>query len=138
MALHVIKLAVGADTVQDIADWQVHQVKTLKHKVPVCGTRMWPKRADAVLAGGSLYWVVKGVVAVRQKIVSIDDVIDDHGARCGLYLDPKLVRTLPQLRRAFQGWRYLEAKDAPADLTKRAGAALPEDLRRQLVELGAW
>jgi hypothetical protein len=76
---------------------------------------------------------------VRQKIIAIDDVTDDHGARCGLYLDAHIYRTVPQPRRAFQGWRYLDVKDAPADLGEaQGGAELPEHLRRQLVELGAW
>jgi hypothetical protein len=105
----------------------------------VCGTRQWPKRADDVLDGGSLYWVIKGVILVRQRIVEIADVTDDHGLRCGLYLDPELKRTAPQPRRAFQGWRYLEPKDAPADLDDlKGGGDLPEEIRRQLVELGAW
>ena len=137
MTIHILKLCVGADSVEDLADWQKRQIK--KRKRPVCGTRMWPKRAEDVLAGGSLYWVIKGVVLVRQRIVAIDHVTDDHGQRCGLYLDPDLVRTSPQPRRAFQGWRYLEPKDAPADLSAlKGGADLPEHLRRQLVELGAW
>ncbi|HVY86035.1 MAG TPA: DUF1489 domain-containing protein [Caulobacterales bacterium] len=150
MTLHIVKLCVGADSVEDLAEWQIGQLKRAKqakagagHKLqkkhPVCGTRMWPKRIDDVLAGGSLYWVVKGVISVRQSIVAIDHVIDNHGERCGLYLDAELVRTTPQPRRAFQGWRYLEAKDAPADLGAAAGGAdLPEELRRKLVELGAW
>lgn len=144
MTVHIVKLCVGADSVEDLAEWQIGQIKRAKkekrpHIAPVCGTRMWPKRADEVLAGGSLYWVIKGVISVRQRIVAVDDVTDDHGQRCGLYLDPKLVRTNPQPRRAFQGWRYLEPKDAPADLSEAAGGAdLPEHLRRELVALGAW
>ncbi|MDX2238840.1 MAG: DUF1489 domain-containing protein [Hyphomonadaceae bacterium] len=143
MSLHIIKLCVGADSVEHLAAWQAQQVRAagrLKRRPnPVCGTRMWPKRVAEVLDGGSLYWVIKGAVTVRQRIVAIDDVTDEHGLRCGLYLDAKLVRTAPQPRRAFQGWRYLDPKDAPADLTDVKGAsALPEDLRRQLTALGAW
>jgi hypothetical protein len=143
MTVHIVKLCVGADSVEDLAEWQIGQIKRakkLKRRLnPVCGTRMWPKRVEDVLAGGSLYWVIKGVISVRQRIVAIDDVTDDHGQRCGLYLDAHLQRTVPQPRRAFQGWRYLEAKDAPADLSEAEGGAdLPEHLRRQLVELGAW
>ena len=137
MTIHIIKLCVGAESVEDLAQWQKGQIK--RRKRPVCGTRMWPKRVDDVLAGGSLYWVIKGVILVRQRIVEIAQVRDDHGLRCGLYLDPEIVRTAPQPRRAFQGWRYLDPKDAPADLGEiKGGADLPEDLRRKLVELGAW
>ncbi len=144
MTIHIIKLCVGADSVEDLAEWQAGQIKRAKKAkaklvAPHCGTRMWPKRIEDVLAGGSLYWVIKGVVSVRQRIVAIDHVTDHHGPRCGLYLDAHLQRTVPQPRRAFQGWRYLEPKDAPADLTRtQGGADLPEHLRRQLVELGAW
>jgi hypothetical protein len=150
MTIHIVKLCVGADSVEDLAEWQIGQlqraqkakaksINPAQKKHPVCGTRMWPKRLEDVLAGGSLYWVIKGVISVRQKIVAIDDVTDNHGQRCGLYLDAHLQRTVPQPRRAFQGWRYLETKDAPTDLTAaQGGADLPEHLRRQLVELGAW
>lgn len=137
MTLHIVKLCVGADSVKDLADFQKTQIK--KRGAPVCGTRMWPKRVDDVLDGGSLYWVIKGVVLVRQRITRIAEVRDDHGLRCGLWLDKKLVRTAPQPRRAFQGWRYLDPKDAPADLDSLGGARnLPEEIRRQLVEIGAW
>lgn len=140
MPIHIVKLCVGADSVEDLAVWQKHQVEKLKRRMPVCGTRMWPKRVDEVLGGGSLYWVIKGVVLVRQRIVEVAEVTDEHGLRCGLWLDPKLVRTAPQPRRAFQGWRYLDAADAPADLETRKGKGgeLPEKLRAELVSLGAW
>jgi len=145
MPIHIVKLCVGADCVEDLALWQKHQVDKLKQRAPVCGTRMWPKRVDDVLAGGSLYWVIKGAVVVRQRIVQVAEVTDEHGMRCGLWLDPKLVRTAPQPRRAFQGWRYLETADAPADLEGRkgpeirvGGGDLPEKLRAELVSLGAW
>jgi hypothetical protein len=135
--IHIVKLCVGADSIEDLAAWQ--ESRAAAGIRPVCGTRMWPKRVNELLAGGSLYWVIKGVVAVRQRIVEVSEVTDEHGQRCGLYLDPKLVRTDPQPRRAFQGWRYLEPNDAPADLNeRRGGAGLPEHLRRELVALGAW
>ncbi|MGE3142228.1 MAG: DUF1489 family protein [Hyphomonadaceae bacterium] len=137
MALHIVKLCVGAEGVAALAAFQKGQIK--QRGAPVCGTRMWPKRAEEVLAGGSLYWVFKGVILARQRITRIDQVKDAHGLRCGLWLDAEIVRTAPQPRRAFQGWRYLDPKDAPADLAALGGAEnLPEALRRQLVELGAW
>lgn len=143
--VHVVKLCVGADSIDDLAAWQEWQMtearkRKLARTLPVCGTRAWPKRAEDVLAGGSLYWVIKGAILVRQRILAIDDVVDEHGQRCGLYLDPRLVRTTPAPKRAFQGWRYLEPGDAPADLdaARVGGAELPDDLRAELMALGAW
>ena len=142
MTVHIVKLCVGADSVEDLAEWQIGQIKRAKKEkrkivAPVCGTRMWPKRVEDVLADGSLYWVIKGVISVRQKIVAIDDVTDDHGERCGLYLDAHLYRTVPQPRRAFQGWRYLEEADVPPDMPKRDDVkGLSEKMRRELSELG--
>lgn len=138
MSVHIVKLCVGADTVEDLAEWQRWQVASGR-RLPVCGTRSWPKRNVDVLAGGSLYWVIKGVILVRQRILEIAEVEDEHGLRCGLWLDAELVRTRPAPKRPFQGWRYLEPKDAPADLADATGGdELPEALRRQLGELGAW
>jgi hypothetical protein len=143
MPIHIVKLCVGADSVEDLAEWQKRQVKVLKRRMPVCGTRMWPKRVDDVVKGGSLYWVIKGAILVRQRIVEVAEVADEHGLRCGLWLDPELVRTAPQPRRAFQGWRYLEPGDAPVDLgslrgPRSGGGELPDALRAELVALGAW
>jgi len=142
---NIVKLCVGADTIEDLATWQAGQVRAAAASkaapiAPVCGTRAWPKRAEEVLAGGSLYWVIRGMILVRQRIVAIDDVVDNHGPRCGLYLDPALVRTGPAPRRAFQGWRYLEPDDAPADLDalRDQGGELPAALRAELIALGAW
>src|SRR5690242_21679792 len=93
MTIHIIKLCVGAESVEDLAEHQIEQLKRARKAKanaihpnqkahPVCGTRMWPKRIEDVLAGGSLYWVIKGVVSVRQRILAIDDVIDNHGQPC--------------------------------------------------------
>ncbi|MFZ4120485.1 MAG: DUF1489 family protein [Caulobacterales bacterium] len=142
MTIHVVKLAVGADTVEEIAVWQQWQMAQAKANGlpprPVCGTRSWPKQAESILEGGSLHWVVKGAILVRQRIVEIAPVTDEHGERCGLYLDPVLVRTNPQPKRPFQGWRYLKPTDAPSDLGEVGSADIPDDLRRKLVQLGAW
>jgi hypothetical protein len=97
---------------------------------------MTPSRATEVLDGGSLYWVIKGKVCVRQRIIGIEQFKDGEGiGRCHLVLDQKLARVSPRAKRPFQGWRYLQAKDAPKDL---AGATLdaPEELRKALADLG--
>lgn len=101
-------------------------------------TRMIPKRADEIVGKGSLYWVIKGMVSCRQKIIAIEPFDDDDGiTRCNLVLDKELVPVRPQPKRPFQGWRYLKAEDAPPDLPKGQGVTdMPERMRNELAELG--
>lgn len=136
MTMHVLKLCVGAQNLMEIADWQAGQM-ALGRRLPVCGTKSWPKRHAEILAGGSLYWVVKGLILARQRVLEIAEVEDEYGHRCGFWLDPTLVPVVCQPRRPFQGWRYLEPGDAPADHTAAAGEDLPEALRQELTALGA-
>jgi hypothetical protein len=100
---------------------------------------MAPKRAGELVEGGSLYWVIRGEIACREKLIAVDPFRDRDGiSRCRLVMAPKVIPVTPRPMRAFQGWRYLDAKEAPPDLGgKGAGdAALPEELRRELRELG--
>ncbi|MDR3421367.1 MAG: DUF1489 family protein [Xanthobacteraceae bacterium] len=143
MALHLIKLCVGCDSVRDLEDWIGQKLKEKRKRGEkpehVHRTRMVPKRAAELTAGGSLYWVIRGEVACRQRIRDVRPFRDKEGVgRCALVLDRKVVLVAPRPYRAFQGWRYLAAKDAPRDLEKAApGAiAMPEKLRRELRELG--
>lgn len=137
--VHLQKLCVGAEDLRDLVDWQRNpRAKGPDGRVRHV-TRMWPKRADDLLAGGSLYWVIKGVVTCRQRILALDEVrgADGH-RRCGIVLDPEIVRVAPVQRRPFQGWRYLATEDAPPDL--RHGStneeALPPGLQSALAEIG--
>lgn len=137
--LHLIKLCVGAEQVEDLADWQRDPRALGPDGLPRHVTRMWPKRAEEVLKGGSLYWVFKGVVLARQRILRLDEVIRADGiTRCGIVLSPEIIRTAAAPKRPFQGWRYLAVADAPPDLPKaRAGDdALPPELDAALADLG--
>lgn len=143
MALHLIKLCVGAESIEDLREWVSRRALTAiaaglePHSSHT--TRMVPKRAEELLGGGSLYWVIKGQVQARQRLIGIETFTDADGiGRCNLILGPEVVETAYQPRRAFQGWRYLEDKDAPRDLTALGGGAteMPLELRRELAELG--
>lgn len=143
MQLHLIKLAVGVESVSDLESWIAKKLKEKKRarQKPerVHTTRMVPKRAAELVDGGSLYWVIRGQIMCRERILDVRPFTDKDGiGRCRLVLDPKCVLVEPRLRSAFQGWRYLEAKDAPRDLARAApGAArMPEPMRRELRELG--
>ena len=135
MALHLIKLCVGIDSVADLRAWRAQRAAA-GHR-PVCPTRQTPKRAVELLDGGSLYWVIKGQVLVRQRIDEIV-VLESGPQPCRIYLHPELIETAPQPRRAFQGWRYLTDADAPPDLATGEGEVMEPELARQLRELGAW
>ena len=142
MTLHLIKLCVGVETVQDLAGWQAERLKRLKREgktAELCHrTLQTPRRRDEVLDGGSLYWVIKGYVLVRQRVIDLrPDVKDEGTACCGIVLDAELVTTRAHPRRAFQGWRYLDADDAPKDVeVMDAGDdAMPRAMREDLREL---
>ncbi|WP_265518454.1 DUF1489 family protein [Nitratireductor luteus] len=140
MALNLIKLCVGCESPEQLEGWVKHRLaekvrlgQPLEH---FHTTRMVPKRLDD-LAGGSLYWVMKGMVQCRQKLLEVRPFTDGEGvSRCHLILEPSLVLTEWQPRRPFQGWRYLKTEDAPADRTRGEAEELPDHLRRELTELG--
>ncbi len=143
MALHLIKLCVGCDSITDLEEW-IEENRALHRRLgrdyeQTHTTRMVPKRVDDLLDGGSLFWVIKGQVAARQKLLEIRPFTDGEGiGRCHLVLEPEVVAVEPRPYRPFQGWRYLEPHDAPGDLGRVSGdlAAMPEDMRRTLAELG--
>jgi hypothetical protein len=143
MALHLVKLCVGCDSVSELEDWIKQKLKDKRRRREkaehIHRTRMVPKRADELTDGGSLYWVIRGEVMCRQRIRAVRPFRDKDGVgRCGLVLEPKVVLVTPRPYRAFQGWRYLTVADAPPDLDRAApgAAAMPEKLRRELRELG--
>src|SRR3954462_7897986 len=143
MPLHLIKLAVGCESVKELKGWVAERMATAKKKgLPLRQiriTRMTPKRDDEILAGGSLYWVIRGEIAAREKIIAIEPFRDRDGiGRCRLVMRPKVIAVSPRPMRPFQGWRYFEATVAPPDLGKSAAsiAAMPEPLRRELRDLG--
>mgnify|MGYP001157449364 CR=1 FL=1 len=133
MPLHMIKLVVGCDTIEDLLDWHAEQARPW-----IMHTRQTPKRASELLEGGSLYRVFKGMILCRQRILAVDTVGEGVTARCEVTVDPRIVRVAPTPRRAFQGWRYLDGKDAPPDLDGGEDGEIPPELARQLREAGAW
>lgn len=141
--LNLLKLCVGVDKVSELAQWRdMRAAKALANGVdyvPHHITRMWPRRESELLDGGSLYWVVKGLILVRQRIVRLDEVIGEDGIRrCSLIFDPQLVLTEAYKRRPFQGWRYLDKADAPRDvgLYREDEEEIPNALRAELSSLG--
>ena len=125
MPLHLIKLAVGCESVKELKGWVAERMATAKKKgLPlrhIHVTRMTPKRDEELLAGGSLYWVIKGEIAAREKLIAIEPFRDKDGiGRCRLVMQPKVIAVSPRPMRPFQGWRYLTRGRAPPDLGKSA------------------
>jgi hypothetical protein len=136
MPLHLIKLCVGVSEVDELREWQDRRLAEGGDVFHV--TRMFPRRGDELLDGGSLYWVIKGFIQVRQRIAGLVPITDAEGiSRCKIVFEPELVATRFQPRRAFQGWRYLLDEDAPADLPQGDDTGrLPAEMRAKLAELG--
>ncbi|MFZ1108479.1 MAG: DUF1489 domain-containing protein [Rhodomicrobium sp.] len=134
--LHIVKLCVGCDALEDLAEWQKSRV-ALGHGL-VHVTRQTPRR-EGFGQASSLYWVIGGFIRARQRIAALREVRGDDGVlRCGFELDPRLTPTEPVPRRPFQGWRYLPAEDAPKDLdpgAAKAEGAMPAAMRAALIEL---
>jgi hypothetical protein len=130
--------------VKDLKGRVAERMKTARKKgLPqhhVHVTRMTPKRIDDILKGGSLYWVIRGEIAAREKIIAIEPFRDRDGiGRCRLIMQPRVIAVSPRPMRPFQGWRYFTVDSAPPDLGKAAAgtiAAMPEPMRRELRDLG--
>jgi len=141
--LNLVKLCVGADGVEDQIEWTAMRLEERRRAgLPLSSrhvTRMWPRRADEILGGGSLYWVFKGLILARQTIEDFEPTdLGDGIRRCGIVMRPEVVRTEARPRRPFQGWRYLSEEDAPGDLAagSDAGEAMPAELLRALGDFG--
>lgn len=139
MSIHLVKLCVGATSIADLADWQTDcqtRCRTAGIKPEVMHfTRQTPKRAEEIVKDGSIYWVIKGAIRVRQRVLALRPTARDGIPVCAIVVDPRIVPTVPFVRTPFQGWRYLRPEDAPPDLEK-VGGDLPDDLKIELARLG--
>ncbi|MEO3415486.1 DUF1489 domain-containing protein [Roseovarius sp. CAU 1744] len=137
--MHLLKLSVGSESVDSLVAWQKTGRSHGPDGLPRHVTRMWPKRESEIIAGGSIFWVIQGFIRCRQRVLRFDEVIGNDGIRrCAFVLDPEVIRTTSAQRRPFQGWRYLDPADAPADLprTRANDDALPDDLSTALADIG--
>ena len=136
MAVHLKKLSVGSVSIDSLKSWQNRRTR---QGLPIIHpTRNWPRRADELLDGGCLYWVIKGQICVRQPISDLIEVKREDGRpACGIVLAPELIPVWPRRVRIFQGWRYLEVADAPEDMPHSDDETpMPAELASELRELG--
>lgn len=137
--INLVKLSVGSESTESLAAWQRSPQARWPDGRPRHVTRMWPKRAEEVLAGGSIYWVIRGAILCRQRVLGFTEIRREDGIpRCGLVLCPELVAVTPVPKRPFQGWRYLNVADAPQDIdpARLREAPLPPELSVALAEIG--
>ena len=140
MTVHLIKLSVGSERVDDLARWQ-QTVLMRNQGTPLEGythhvTRMFPKRADELMDGGSIFWVINRQIQCRQAILDVQEVSTGEGRKCCLVLNPDLILVQPVARGPFQGWRYLKVDDAPTDIGRADEGAEDLPIRAELAELG--
>ena len=143
MTINLIKISVG---IEDIDHLKRRQEQSISNAISsgvvpeiVHYTRNTPRRANEWLQGGSIYWVIKRFIRVRQLIKDIRQVNGPKGKKsCAIILEPGIIRTEIKKFRVFQGWRYFPLNDAPADLpiSSISDNDFPEDLVNDLKELG--
>ena len=139
--INLIKLSVGSESVDTLELFQAARRLEMNRAHSLHITRMRPKREAELLNGGSIYWVIKGSIQARQRLIGFDEIIGEDGIRrCGFMLDPELIRTTNAIKRPFQGWRYLKDADAPSDLgaVRENEDELPEDMQQSLAKLGVF
>ncbi|MWD26347.1 DUF1489 family protein [Aquicoccus sp. SCR17] len=137
--MNLIKLSVGTESVEGLAAWQKTAHARSADGHPRHVTRMWPKREAEILDGGSIYWVIKGVIQCRQRILRLEEIDRGDGIRrCAIILDSEIHRTAAATRRPFQGWRYLKPEDSPRDLPagRDSEEELPPALAGALADIG--
>lgn len=137
--VNIVKLSVGTETVEGLEAWQSQKRVQTTDGYPRHVTRMFPKRVDEITNGGSIYWVIKGSILCRQKIIRLDEVFGQDGIRrCAIVTEREMIRVAATLKRPFQGWRYLTAQDAPIDLNgaRAQEEAIPAELTAALAEIG--
>ena len=137
--VNLVKLSVGTESVEDMLDWQRRRSKQVEGGQYYHVTRMWPKREADLLDGGSIYWVIKGVILARQRILELREIVGQDGIRrCGLVLERDVTLVAATPKKAFQGWRYLDPRDAPPDLAagRQHEEPLPPALSKALAEIG--
>jgi hypothetical protein len=145
MVMNIVKLCVGVSSVEELETWRTEEITRRRAagepELIAHVTRMTPTKRTEIESGGSLYWVIAGVIQCRSEIVALEAVTGEDGIkRCAIMMMPELIRTAATPRRPFQGWRYLKPEDAPRDLSGPAtgGEDLPIELRAKLLEIGAW
>ncbi len=136
MTVHFKKLSVGSVNIDSLKRWQ--KQRTDKGMPIIHPTRNWPKRADELLDGGCIYWIIKGQMVVRQPIADLIEIKREDGRpACGIVLKPELIAVWPRRMRIFQGWRYLEVSDAPEDMpVSDENAPMPAEMASELRALG--
>lgn len=144
MTVHILRRAFHVDSVEELVQDQKQRIEAERAEGRprrlYQRMRVTPTRAEEILDGGSIYWVIKGYVRARQRVLEIEPRTDSEGRkRCFLRLDPKLVPTVLHPLKPRRGWRYLEDAEAPPDRTKSAkedGGELPSEMADELRELG--
>ena len=141
--VNIVKLAVGVQSVEELALIQrrfLNQAETATNGF-YHSTKLMPKKHEAIVKSGSLYWVIKGVICARQKIVAITKQEDSDGIkRCKIFLNDTIIKTTPIRKRPFQGWRYLKRNKTPADIVDPVTGTFDDDIplevQQKLLEVG--
>ena len=137
MTVHLKKLSVGSRSIDSLREFQAQRLANVGRLVHI--TRNRPRRVEELLDGGSIYWIIKGVMMARQAIIDfVEAERADGSPACGIVISPEIVTVAPTRMRIFQGWRYLEAADVPIDIVIDKEENMPSEFVAELRELGIF
>ena len=137
MTVHLKKLSVGSASIGNLRELQAQRIANVGRLVHI--TRNRPRRVEELLDGGSIYWIIKGVMTARQAIIDfVEAERADGSPACGIVLSPEIVAVAPTRMRIFQGWRYLEVADVPIDIGTDNDENMPSEFVAELRELGIF
>jgi hypothetical protein len=141
MTVNLLRMAVRIQSISQLKEIQTERRALTDGKRLHSFTRNMPRRTDELIDGGSIYWVVKRLIRVRQKIIGIEKMTNEEGKKfCAIELDPSHILLEPRSQKPFQGWRYLKTEESPADApdggVANFGLDMPSEMIVELKELG--
>ena len=141
MTVNLLRMAVRIQSISQLKEIQTERRALTDGKRLHSFTRNMPRRTDELIDGGSIYWVVKRLIRVRQKIIGIEKMTNEEGKKfCAIELDPSHILLEPRSQKPFQGWRYLKTEESPADApdggVANFGLDMPSEMMVELKELG--
>ena len=143
MYANFLRTGVGVESIEHLYEIQHghRQIKFNGENHAYLFTRRTPTRANDLINGGSVYWIIKRQICARQTIADIQTLKDeDDKPFCHVIMNQQIYLTQPVAHKHIQGWRYLSPEKAPKDIglftPNNRPDDIPPELAAELAEAG--